>query len=151
MKNKKKEKVSILKKFYNVYRWLYLHKMNFFSKLIYKLAFFLLGCTIPPSVELEKGVNFGHPVGIVIHQNAKIGKNTLIYQNVTIGRKDTKSQKCPTIGNNCIIGAGACILGDITVGNNVTIGANAVVVKDVPDNCVAVGIPAKVQMKGNFK
>jgi len=107
----------------------------------------MLGCTIPPSVRLDDGVNFGHPVGIVIHQNAIIGKNTLIYQNVTIGRKDLNSQTCPTIGENCIIGAGACLLGDISIGNNVTIGANAVVVTDVPDNSVAIGVPAQIRSK----
>lgn len=94
-----------------------------------------------------RGVNFGHPIGIVIHQDAIIGENTLIYQNVTIGRKDRTSQKCPKIGCNCVIGAGACILGDIKIGNNVTIGANAVVVSNVPDNSTAIGVPALIRSK----
>ncbi len=144
---KEEEKVSILKKLYNLYRWLYLHKMKLASIILYKVTFFMFGCTIPPTVDLGKGVNFGHPIGIVIHQDAIVGSNTLIYQNVTIGRKDTTSQKCPTIGRDCVIGAGACILGAVSIGNNVTIGANAVVISDVPDNSIAVGIPAKIRSK----
>lgn len=143
----KKQKTSILKKSYDIYRWIYIHKMRKISYFLYKITFFVLGCTVPPTVELGKGVNFGHPIGIVIHQNTKIGENTLIYQNVTIGRKNTMSQKCPVIGNNCVIGAGACLLGDIVIGNNVSIGANAVVVQDVPDNCIAVGVPATIHKK----
>jgi serine O-acetyltransferase len=46
------------------------------------------------------------------------------------------------IGNNVDIGAGAKILGPIKVGDNVVIGANAVVICDVPDDCIAAGVPA---------
>ena len=73
-----------------------------------------------------------------------VGKNTLIYQNVTLGRIGLDNQDAPVIGDNCVIGAGACILGKIHIGDNVKIGANAVVTKDIPDNCTAVGVPAKV-------
>jgi serine O-acetyltransferase len=51
----------------------------------------------------------------------------------------------PCIGNGVYIGAGAKVIGAITIGDNVTIGANAVVLKDVPDNHVAVGVPAVVK------
>ena len=44
----------------------------------------------------------------------------------------------PTIGNNCLIGAGAKIIGNVRIGNNVRIGANAIVVDDIPDNCTVV-------------
>jgi serine O-acetyltransferase len=56
------------------------------------------------------------------------------------------SEPCaPVIGNNVDIGTGAKILGPITIGNNVLIGANAVVIRDVPDNSVAVGVPAVIK------
>ena len=97
-------------------------------------------------IYLEKGVNIGHGIGIVIHQNSRIGKGTMIYQNVTIG-----SGNGPIIGENCILGCGCCVLGDIVIGNNVKIGANAVVLKNVPDNCTVVGIPAKIVMQNGFK
>lgn len=50
----------------------------------------------------------------------------------------------PVIGENVLIGAGACVLGKVTIGNNVKIGANAVVLEDVPDGCTAVGVPARI-------
>lgn len=67
-----------------------------------------------------------------------------IFQGVTIGLKKNLGEY-PTIGDNVQIGAGAKILGKITIGDNVRIGANAVVLTDVPSNCIAVGIPAKIK------
>lgn len=56
----------------------------------------------------------------------------------------------PKVGKNCIIGTGACLLGNIKIGDNVKIGANSVVLNDVPDNCTVVGIPARIiKSKGN--
>lgn len=80
-----------------------------------------------------------HGIGIVIHQWSEIGENTKIYQHVTIGNANG-----PKIGRNCVIGSGACILGNIVIGDNCNIGANAVVLTSVPDNCTAVGVPAKI-------
>ena len=60
---------------------------------------------------------------------------------VLIGKIDNK---CPIIGHHCFIGAGSKILGGVKIGNNVTIAPNAVVVKDVPDNAVVGGVPAKI-------
>jgi len=107
-------------------------------------------CYLPDNKKLKEGnVKFPHPMGIVISKNAQLGKNCIIYQNVTIGAKSRElgtlgKSQVPEIGDNCIIYAGACIVGGITIGNNVQIGANAVVVKDVPDNCVVVGNPARI-------
>ncbi len=50
-------------------------------------------------------------------------------------------------GNNVDIGTGAKVLGSIRIGNNVIIGANAVVLVDVPDNCLAVGVPATIKAR----
>lgn len=71
----------------------------------------------------------------------KIGKNCHIYQQVTIGYNGVQA---PIIGNNVRICCGAKVIGGIRVGNNVVIGANAVVCKDVPDNVIVGGVPAKV-------
>ncbi len=85
-----------------------------------------------------------HPYGTII--NAKsIGSNFTICQLTTIGNKrhgDTDA--IPTIGNNVSLGANVTIIGDIKIGNNVIIGAGSVVVSDIPDNSVAVGVPAVV-------
>jgi len=132
-------KKSIVIKFYELERWLHTHNLKLFSKIVWRLIYLLFNCSIPPTAVLEEGVNIAHGIGIVIHQNTSIGKNTVIFQNVTIGSGDG-----PKIGEDCIIGAGACVLGDIVIGNNVKIGANAVVVKDIPDNCTVVGVPGEI-------
>ena len=80
---------------------------------------------------------------MVIHSRAVIGKNCMIGQNVTIGGK-SGWYEVPVIGDNVEISAGARIIGPVRIGNNVIIGANAVVVKDVPDNCIVAGVPAKI-------
>lgn len=141
MKNRV-DKVSIVIKFYKLERFFFEKNMTFIANIIWRLIYLLFNCYIPYTVVLEEGVNIAHGIGIVIHQKSKVGKNTLIYQNVTLGGRNGK--KGPTIGANCIIGTGACILGDIKIGNNVKVGANAVVLKDIPDNCTVVGIPAEI-------
>lgn len=76
----------------------------------------------------------------------------MIYQQVTIGSNDLQNSRgggAPTIGNNCLIGAGAKIIGDVHVGNNVRIGANAIVVDDVPDNCTVVMNKPRVIVRNN--
>lgn len=79
--------------------------------------------------------------GIYISGESKIGNRCIIFQNVTIGSNtlvDSKGLGAPTIGDDCYIGSGACIVGGITIGNNCRIGANATVVQDVPDNSLVV-------------
>lgn len=110
----------------------------------------IFSCDIPPQVFISKTTGLRHQgLGVVIHPNAKIGENNVIRQHVSIGTnaKPGEGGLAPQIGNNVMIGAGACILGNISIGNNVIIGANAVVLKDIPDNCVAVGVPAQVIRK----
>ena len=122
--------------------------MEIISKIVYNFVYLVFGCTIPPTTKLGRVVNIAHPIGIVIHQNAVIGDNTLIYQNVTIGRRNGSLEECPIVGKNCILGAGCCILGVVKVGDNVKVGANAVVVKDDPSNVTVTGIPAEIVKRG---
>lgn len=100
------------------------------------------GLQIPEHCLIGEGLELPHAMSIVVHYNAKIGKNCTMHQFVTIGG-DGKGY-APTIGNNCFIGAGAVIIGRVVIGNNVTIGANAVVCKDIPDNATVGGVPVKV-------
>ena len=100
------------------------------------------GADIPLNSNLGGGLMIPHPNGIVIHPDAVIGVNCLIFQQVTIGAGSIPGY--PKIGGHVDIGAGAKVLGGITIGNNVKIGANSVVITDVPDNCTVVGIPARI-------
>ncbi|ENT2444594.1 serine O-acetyltransferase [Escherichia coli] len=92
----------------------------------------------------EKNTIFPHPVGIVIGKKVSIGNNCTIYQNVTIGVSNNKTEDYPIIGDNVIIYAGAIIIGSVSIGNNVIIGAGCIVTKDVPEDKIAVGSPMKI-------
>ena len=83
-----------------------------------------------------------HFGAIVVSGYAKFGDDCRIRTGVVVGLARTEDPCAPQIGNNVDIGAGAKVLGRITVGNNERIGANAVVLQDVPDDCVAAGVPA---------
>jgi serine O-acetyltransferase len=101
------------------------------------------GADIPLNSKIGGGLLIPHPNGIVIHPDAQIGPNCLIFQQVTIGA-GTKPG-LPVIEGHVDIGAGAKVLGGIHIGAHARIGANAVVVTDIPSNATAVGIPAVVR------
>jgi serine O-acetyltransferase len=103
------------------------------------------GADIPINCKIAGGLLIPHPNGIVIHPDAKIGPNCLIFQQVTIG---TTRRGSPTIGGHVDIGAGAKIVGPIKIGDHALIGANAVVVFDVPERAVVIGPMAKVMEEG---
>ena len=129
---------------YRIERWLYLHKLTFAAKLIRGIIYLLHNSYIPYTAEIGKGTVFGYKgIGVVVHSHARIGENCVISQNVTLGGREGH-KGVPNIGNNVHIGAGAIILGGVKIGNNAVIGAGAVVLSDIPENCVAAGVPAKV-------
>lgn len=104
---------------------------------------------IPINTQIGGGLLIPHPSGIVIHADAIIGVNCLIFQQVTIGTKD--DSKPPILAGRVDIGAGAKLIGEIHIGHHVKIGANAVVLIDVPANASAVGIPARVIKKNEHQ
>lgn len=96
--------------------------------------------------------------GVKISNDVSIGKGTMIYYNsiithdVQIGDFVEISPGVTLLGRviikkNVQIGAGSIILPNIIIGENAIIGAGAVVTKDIPDNCIAVGVPAKTIKK----
>jgi serine O-acetyltransferase len=100
---------------------------------------------------VDIGSNFviDHFGGIVISGYAKFGDNCRIRSGVVVGVQRVDDLRAPVIGNNVDIGTGAKILGPIKIGDNVLIGANAVVICDVPDDCIAVGVPAIIKPRRN--
>jgi serine O-acetyltransferase len=114
-------------------------------KLLYKLVQILTGIELPCEVELGERFIIDHFGGIVISGYAKFGDDCRIRNGVVVGLKSANEPCAPTIGNHVDIGAGAKILGNIKIGNHVYIGANAVVICDVPDNSIAVGVPAVIK------
>ena len=128
------------------YRW------NKLYGFILRRYHYKYGIELPRDTKVGEGFYIGHCGGIIISGGVVIGRNCNISQGVTIGvagRGDNRG--IPVIGDCVYIGPGAKVIGKIRVGNNVAIGANAVVTKDVPDNAVVGGIPAKIiSMDGSF-
>jgi serine O-acetyltransferase len=114
---------------------------------LYKLVQIVTGIELPCEVPIGRNFVIDHHGGIVISGYAKFGDNCRIRNGVVIGLRRVEDPCAPVIGNNVDIGAGAKLLGRITIGDNVTIGANAVVVRDVPSNCIAIGVPAIVRAR----
>jgi serine O-acetyltransferase len=121
---------------------------KFFSliyRILYKLVQILTGIELPCEVEIGRNFVIDHFGGIIISGYAKFGDNCRIRNGVVVGLQRVEDPGAPVIGNNVDIGAGAKVLGRISIGDNVAIGANAVVITDVPDDCVAIGVPAIIK------
>lgn len=132
---------------YRLSNFLYRKKIPFFPWFVTKIGFLVFNSHIPYSSNIGPMTKCAYGgIGIVIHSRAKIGKRVILGQGITIGRQ-LDPEGIPVIGNDVYISAGARILGDIKVGNNVIIGANSVVIRDVPDNSIVAGVPAKVLKK----
>lgn len=123
------------------FRYPFAHFLRFLYPGVSNLDFFM------KSSEIEGGVMIWHGFSTVV--NARhIGKDFQLWQNVIIGKKSTLPiDDKPWIGDNVKICGGAIVIGKIMIGNNVIIGAGAVVTKDIPDDCVVVGNPARIIKK----
>ena len=109
---------------------------------------FLTGIEIHPAAVLGSGLFIDHGMGIVIGETAEVGENVSILQGVTLGGTSLKREKRhPTIGDNVMIGAGAKVIGGFTIGAGSRIGAGSVVVREVPENCVVVGVPGRITFR----
>jgi len=112
------------------------------------VARFLTGVEIHPAAILGPGLFIDHGMGIVIGETAEVGRNVSILQGVTLGGTSLKREKRhPTIGDNVMIGAGAKVIGGFTIGAGSRIGAGSVVVREVPENCVVVGVPGRITFR----
>ena len=137
--------------FHRVANFFAVAKFDLIARIISQFSRFLTGIEIHPKAKIGKYLFIDHGMGVVIGETSEIGDNVTIYHMVTLGgispsinsddQRDTKRH--PTLQDNVVVGSGAQVLGPVTVGKNAKIGANAVVTKDVPENAVMVGIPAK--------
>lgn len=119
--------------------------VHLFARLMHKHYRFKYGISIPYNTAIGPGFYIGHFGGIVVNKETVIGCNCNISQGVTIGQLNRgPRQGVPEIGDEVYIGPGAKIIGQIKIGKGCAIGANAVVTHDLPDNAVAVGVPARV-------
>ena len=154
-----KSKLSIILTYPGV-KAVFLYKIaNFFSvakfyivaRMISQLARFITGIEIHPAAKIGKNLFIDHGMGVVIGETSDIGDNVTIYHNATLGgispsinsNEQRHVKRHPTLKDNVVVGSGAQVLGPIEVGKNAKIGSNAVVTKDVPENAVMIGIPAR--------
>ena len=137
--------------FHRIANFFAIAKFNLVARIISQFSRFLTGIEIHPNAKIGKNLFIDHGMGVVIGETSEIGDNVTIYHMVTVGgispsinsddQRNTKRH--PTLMDNVVVGSGAQILGPVVVGKNAKIGANAVVTKDVDENSVMVGIPAK--------
>ena len=126
-------------------------KFDLVARIISQFSRFMTGIEIHPKAKIGKNLFIDHGMGVVIGETSDIGDNVTIYHMATLGgispsiNSDNQREikRHPTLQDNVVVGSGAQVLGPITIGKNAKIGANAVVTKDVPENGVMVGIPAK--------
>jgi serine O-acetyltransferase len=105
----------------------------------------MTGIELPCEADVGRNFVIDHFGGIIVSGYAKFGDNCRIRNGVTVGLRRVGEKFAPIIGNNVDIGAGAKVLGPIRIGDNSVIGANAVVLDDVPENSIAVGVPAVIK------
>ena len=137
--------------FHQIAHFFCLAKFDLIARIISQFSRFLTGIEIHPKAKIGKNLFIDHGMGVVIGETSEIGNNVTIYHMVTLGgispSIDSNEQRSikrhPTLKDNVVIGSGAQILGPVIIGENSKIGANAVVTKDVPDNAIMIGIPAK--------
>ena len=126
-------------------------KFDLIARIISQFSRFMTGIEIHPKAKIGKNLFIDHGMGVVIGETSEIKDNVTIYHMVTLGgiapsinsNEQRYVKRHPTLEDNVVVGSGAQVLGPVVVGKNAKIGANAVVTKDVPENAVMVGIPAK--------
>lgn len=132
--------------------WFHQRKMYFLARAISQRAVRKTGIEIHPGAQIGRRFFIDHGTGVVIGETTIIGDDCTVYQGVTLGGtgKD-HGKRHPTLGNNVLVGAGAKVLGPFTIGNNSNVAAGSVVLSAIPENCTAVGSPARVVKQNGIR
>ena len=137
--------------FHKIANFFAIAKFHLVARIISQFSRFLTGIEIHPRANIGKNLFIDHGMGVVIGETSEIGDNVTIYHMATLGgispsvnsNEQRNIKRHPTLKDNVVVGSGAQVLGPIVIGKNAKIGSNAVVTKDVPENAVMIGIPAK--------
>jgi serine O-acetyltransferase len=133
---------------YRLGYWFKKRRLSFFAGICQRLMHHLCHCWISVTAEIGPGFLIAHVGGLVIGDETRIGRYCDVRQNVTFGgnfnKKNEDGRTKPWLEDNISVGVGAVILGPIRIGSNSIIGANSVVTRDVPENVIVFGVPAKV-------
>jgi len=137
--------------FYRIANFLYKKKIPLLPLIFTRIIQIFYSIDIDYKAHIDGGVIIIHGIGTVIGSGAVIKKGTIIYHQVTIGIKGTgNNDGFGIIEQNCILGAGAKILGKIKIEENSIIGANVVVTKDIPKNSI-VTTDSKIIIKNRYE
>ena len=137
--------------FHRIANRLWKMKMYLLARIISQMSRFFTGIEIHPAANIGKNLFIDHGMGVVIGETSDIENNVTLYHAVTLGGVspsiDSENQRAtkrhPTLKDDVVVGSGAQVLGPITIGKNAKIGANAVVTKNVSNDAIMVGIPAR--------
>jgi putative colanic acid biosynthesis acetyltransferase WcaB len=106
------------------------------------LTIWVMGIDLNYKASIGSGLRLHHPIGLVIHEAAILGRDCVLRQCTTIGMRRTASD-CPVIGDRVNIGSNSVLIGAITIGNDAVIGAGSVLIHDVLPGDVVAGNPAR--------
>jgi len=130
---------------YRIAHWLWKNNRRTLASHIQNRMSELFGVDIHPAAKIGKGILIDHATSVVIGETAVVEDNVSMLHEVTLGGTGNMcGDRHPKIRKGVLIGAGAKILGNVEVGEYSKIAASSVVLTDVPPNCTAAGVPAKI-------
>lgn len=130
---------------YRIAHWLWKNNRKALASHLQNRVSELFGVDIHPAAKIGKGILIDHATSVVIGETAVVEDNVSMLHEVTLGGTGNLiGDRHPKIRKGVLIGAGAKVLGNVEVGEYSKIAASSVVLTDIPPNCTAAGVPAKI-------